>query len=42
MAVKFSNNFSTFLSGGITASDTTITLQSVSGLPTLGAGTTRI
>lgn len=38
MAVKFSNNFSTFLSGGITASDTTITLQSVSGLPTLGAG----
>ena len=38
MAVKFSNNFSTFLSGGITASDTTITLQSVSGLPTLGSG----
>lgn len=38
MAVKFSNNFSTFLSGNITASDTTITLQSVSGLPTLGAG----
>lgn len=38
MAVKFSNNFSTFLSSSITSSDTTITLQSVTGLPTLSSG----
>ena len=38
MAVKFSNNFSTFLSGGISPTDTTITLQSVAGLPSLGTG----
>jgi hypothetical protein len=38
MAVKFSNNFSTVLVSSISSSATVIELQSVSGLPTLGAG----
>jgi hypothetical protein len=38
MAVKFSNNFSTSLVNNISSSATVVELQTVSGLPTLGAG----
>jgi len=38
MAVKFSNNYSTTLSAGINSTTTTVVVQSVSGLPTLGVG----
>lgn len=38
MAVKYANNASTLLTSDITTSDTSVVVDSVASLPTLGAG----